>query len=52
MPATSRLRHVAQWQNCPANLPTLLQRESPYGTSLHSLHRSAKVRTNDGVGLD
>jgi hypothetical protein len=44
MPATNRLRHVAQWQNCPMKPPDIVAaRESAFGTSLHSLRR--KIRS-------
>jgi len=33
MPATNRLRHVAQWQNCPVKPPDIVAaRESAFGT--------------------
>jgi hypothetical protein len=36
MPATNRLRHVAQWQNCPVKPPDIVAaRESAFGTSRH-----------------
>ncbi len=32
MPATNRLRHVAQWQNCPVKPPDIVAaQESAYG---------------------
>jgi hypothetical protein len=41
MPATNRLRHVAQWQNCPVKPPDIVAARCPLlAQSGHSRHRN------------
>jgi hypothetical protein len=51
MPATNRLRHVAQWQNCPVKPPDIVAaRESAYGTkrTIAALQQFGRYWTNNG----